>query len=256
LDLETQKLELEVDKLRRDRDSGELPKWLIGVLGLLGGAISATAAVWIARRTRRGALDQSVHDKRLESYPKLVEATARLALFFPRFDPLDSSGDQPEACVGREDCTAMGRAMSAWYFGGGGLLLTVEARDAYFRLAEALTLASEENKLKLKVPIFPKDAKHISREKVDMYRKRLATKFKLDDIENWRFGDSDSGNDNLATRLKSYIFVQRVSRKFQAKLKEEYDLAVRFKDYIFLQRLSSKLRTTLTKDLQSRRPPK
>jgi hypothetical protein len=216
-DLEVQKLGLEVAKLKEDR--GELPKWLTGVLGLLVGVVGTAASVWAARRARLGALDQSVHDKRLESYPNLVKATARLALYFPSNDP-------PAASIGPKECAAMGQAMSAWYFDGGGLLLSTEARDAYFRLARALTRASLAEELR--VPMFPKDAEGISAEKVDDYRAELAQAFDLDDVERWSFGDPGS---------------------------EDEKPALRFKDFVFLQRLSSTLRTKLSEDLHSRRRP-
>ena len=216
-DLEVQKLELEVAKLTEDR--GELPNWLTGVFGLLIGVIGTAASVWVARLARLGTMDLSVHDKRLELYPQLVKASARLAVYFPSHDP-------PTTSIGPKECDAMGKAMSAWYFQGGGLLLSVKSRDAYFRFARALTRASLAEDLR--VPMFPKDAEDISVEKVDKYRAELAPKFKLDDIENWSFGGIGS---------------------------ETEEIALRFKDYVFLQRLSSTLRSMLSEDLRSRRRP-
>jgi hypothetical protein len=116
--------------------------------------------------------------------------------------------------------------MSAWYFEGGGLLLSVKARDAYFRLIRTLTRASLAEELR--VPIFPTDAEDISVEKVDKYGTELARTLKLDDVESWSFGDPITGGETPA---------------------------VRFKDYVFLQRLSSDLRTTLAADLRGRRRP-
>ncbi|HET8761677.1 MAG TPA: hypothetical protein VFN94_11440, partial [Nitrospiria bacterium] len=83
--LEVQKLELEVAKLTKD--DGELRNWLTGIFGLLAGIGGTVAMVWVARRTRFGTLDQSVHDERLKLYPGLVKACARLALYFPISDP-------------------------------------------------------------------------------------------------------------------------------------------------------------------------
>lgn len=120
----------------------------------------------------------------------------------------------------------MGRAMSYWYFGGGGLLMSVKARNAYFRLASALTRASLAEALR--VPTFPTDALDISNEKVDKYRDELAQQFDLDRVEDWSFGRAGLENEAPSRR---------------------------FKDYIFLQRLSSALRTTLSEDLHSRRRP-
>jgi hypothetical protein len=218
VDLEIQKLQLEVDKLRED--SRGLPNWLTALLGLLAGVAATATSVWVARRTRLGALDQSVHGKRLDSYPQLVKATEPLAISFP-------GGNPPAAKVGPKECGAMGQAMSQWYFGGGGLLLSVEARNAYFRLARALTRASLAQALR--VPTFPDDAADISVENVEKYRKELAEgKHDLDAIDKWTFDGPGSATDPPF---------------------------LRFKDYVFLQRLSSELRTKLSEDLRSRRRP-
>jgi hypothetical protein len=207
--LEIQRLELEVKRLAEDRH--ELPAWVPAVLGALVGIAATLATAWAARRARRGALDQSVHEKRLELYPGLVKAAADLALYFPR-----------AKAVGPEECRAMGESMRVWYFKGGGLLMSTDARNAYFTLARALTRASLAERLS--VPVFPKDAHSISEQAIKDYRKELH----LDDVENWTFGGSES---------------------------EWEKPALRFKDFVFLQHLSSTLRTKLCKDLHSRRRP-
>lgn len=212
-ELEVQKLALEIAKL--NQDSVQFPTWLTAVLGVLAGAAGGATSVWVARRTRLGALDQSVHEKRLESYPKLVETTARFALYFPL-----------ATCVDPRECAAIGEAMRAWYFAGGGLILSTEARDAYFQLARALTRASLA--AELSVPVFPRDAGEISVEKVNKYRAELARRFDLDNVEEWNFGAAGS---------------------------ETQSAAFRFKDFVFLQKLSSTVRTRLSEDLRSRRRP-
>lgn len=197
-----------------------VPGWLPAVVGFVTGVAGTATSVWVARRTRRGALDQSVHNKRLELYPRLVKATARLAVYFP-------GGDPPAASIGPKECGAMGRAMSEWYFEHGGLLLSVEARGAYFRLARALTRASLIGG-RLRAPTFPEDAEEISVARLDAYRRELAQERDLDDVESWSFGGPGSEGDSPARR---------------------------FRDYVFLQRLSSALRTTLSEDLRGRRRP-
>lgn len=211
--LEGQKLEFEVKRLAEDQ-RGLWGGWSSGVLGLLVDVAGTAATIWGARRARRGALDQSVHDKRLESYPRLVNTAAGLALYFP-----------PAKSVTPDGCREMGEAMRAWYFKGGGLLMSTEARDAYFALARGLTRASLAGDLR--VPMFPKDADHISVEAVDKYRYDLAT-LDLDNVDKWNFGGSESE-------------MERPS--------------LRFKDFVFLQSLSSALRTRLCEDLHSRRRP-
>jgi hypothetical protein len=212
--LEEKKLELEVAALTKKEDQAEVPAWLTGFLGLLLGAAGTGASVWAARRARQGALDQEVHKKRIESYPHLVNAMSKLALYFP-----------PVKAVGREDCRAMGETIRAWYFEGGGLLMSTAARDAYFVLARALTRASSAERLC--VPEFPKHADYISSHAVDEYRRELAGRG-LDDVEKWVFGGQSS---------------------------EANTPALRYKDFVFLQTHSSALRTELCADLHSRRRP-
>lgn len=214
--LEIQKLELEISQIKQDHNA--LPGWLTGGLGFLAGIGGTVTSIWAARRARLGELDQSVHDKRLDLYPQLIAATAELAIFFPDYNGA--------AAINRATCLSIGRAMSKWYFGGGGLLMSIEARNAYFSLARALTRAALANKLQ--VPIFPEDSADVSVEKVDKYRKELRQTCNLYDVENWRFGDSGLENASHAQM---------------------------FKDFIFLQRLSSILRTKLSEDLRSRRRP-
>ncbi|MBD1853168.1 hypothetical protein H6F87_24810 [Cyanobacteria bacterium FACHB-502] len=211
--LEVDKLELEVKELRNEWSS-----WLTGIVGLLAGFTGTAASIWVARLTRYGELDQSVHDKRIELYPKLVKATAPLAIYFPSTHSSTSS-------IGPKECREMGQAMSKWYFEDGGLFLSKEAQDAYFKLARALTRASLAGDLR--VPTFTQDAQDISKEKVDEYRKALDPN-ELDKIEMWNFGITGS---------------------------ESNSPAYRFRDFVFLQRLSSILRTELSEDLRSRRRP-
>ena len=216
LQLEVAKLGLEVEKLQKDR--AELPAWVTGTIaGLLGGLLGTGATVWIARKTRRGELEKAVHDKRLESYPKLVWAGAPLAVYFPNV--------KESTPVDPEQCHQIGENLSRWYFSGGGLLLSIEARNAYFKLARALTRAANSNRLWC--PTFPADADDISLERLREYRALLSRQNDLNDVENWCFGA------DLA----------------------ETTAAHRFRDYVFLQELASQLRSQLAEDLGARRRP-
>jgi hypothetical protein len=216
-DLEVQKLELEIARLKEK--SHTWPEWATALLGLLAGVAGAAASILVARGTRLGELDQCVHEKRLECYPKLVNSASRLALYFPHSDSSGSDITPPA-------CNEMGLSMSKWYFEGGGLLLSTESRDAYFALMRALTRASLARELA--VWKFPKDAERVSSKQVDEYRKELSVKYKLEDVENWNFGGINSDNETPARR---------------------------FKDSVFLQNLSSALRTKLSEDIRSRRRP-
>lgn len=212
----------------------EKPSWLTGALALIGAILGTSASIFIAKRNLVGALDQSVHETRLKAYPKLVQATAGLAVYFPNVLPLGS--------IRTKDCEAMGRALSTWYFQDGGLLLTEKSRDAYFLLARALTKASRASK-QLKVPKFPDDADFLSKEKVDEYRDCLKVHYglKLDNVTKWEFGTSSQTH---GARNKLCIFSEEIRNRSSD-----------FQDYLFLQHLSSRLRTELTNDIRSRKPP-
>jgi hypothetical protein len=217
-ELEVQKLELEVSQLK----SGQWLPWQTAFGGFLTGAIT----VWVSRKERLGALDQSMHEKRIQSYPKLVEATAPLALYFP-----------PTKSADPQQCRKIGESMRVWYFTDGGLILSKEARDAYFDLARALTYASSFTK-KLSVPLFPRDAKKISKKQVHDYRNKLKD-----------YGVDSEGN-------KPKYDISRVEKwEFGASGSETHQDFLKFKDFLLLQELSSTLRTKLTEDLRSRRRP-
>ena len=179
------------------------------------GIIGALGTLLVARGTRLGALNQSVHEYRLKTYPSLVNTAAPLAVYFPEHGASVSLDPQR--------CREMGCAMSRWYFRHGGLFLSPHSRDAYFDLARALTRASLIERLS--TPTFPQDAEALSIARVDRYRSELEQRFDLDDVDGWAFGPPAGAGSP----------------------------AERFKDYIFLQRLSSRLRTELSKDLRSRR---
>ena len=118
-----------------------------------------------SRRTRLAQLKQTLHEKRLESYPNLVKAAKPLALYLSRIEE-SSPGDIIEKLK------EMGLAMRNWYLDeGGGLLLSAQTRDAYFLLARALTRAcAVQGSLR-----FPKRGAwlEVSQEKVQKYGKEL-----------------------------------------------------------------------------------
>jgi hypothetical protein len=103
---------------------------------------------------------------------------------------------------------------------GGGLLLSVKARDAYFRLIRTLTRASLAEELR--VPIFPTDAEDISVEKVDKYGTELARKLKLDDVESWSFGDPITGGETPAVDLKTPFFFKDLVATFVPRWRQTF----------------------------------
>jgi hypothetical protein len=224
--LEIRKLELEIARL--EQELGEWATWNPFILGgagaLFAASIAAFASIWVANRTRRGSLDQAVHEKRLEYYPKLVKIGAPLALYFP------------DSVIDRAACGEMGAEMRELYFSGGGLLMSEEARETYFLLALALALANASDR-DLDVPSREEYYSKIDSFVIDKYRKTLGipttwhrerqSRKRMEAfIREWKFGDGKSNS-----------------------------IAHTFKDYVFLQAISSELRAALTEDLHSRRLP-
>jgi hypothetical protein len=255
-DLEAHKLDLETKKLDDDLSFLTSTKWvpILGgiLLAFITGGLGAyfanvlarqntVAAVDAARAEQAADLDQATHEKRLESYQGLVKHTSPFAIFFPEW---------PSAWHGRpldrSKCEKIGQDISKWFFES-GLLLSAEARDAYFRLARALTRASSVDDLC--VPKSPDDVKKQTQESVKAYRKRFYIEQPSDNtVETWQFGPPPAAPGGY--KFKDYTW-QPVQPPSTPTLKEEYE----FKDYVFLQTLSSRLRTKLTEDIRSRLLP-
>ena len=196
--------------------------WTGVITSIVGGAVAGVAALLLSYANRFREFDQSVHDLRLRAYPKLVKATAPLALYFNSTHTLT-----------KVEIDRIGKGMSEWYFNTGGLLLSSKSRDAYFLLTRALTRAPEG--ISLGAPVFPRDADKIDDKQVREYRKRLGlpgdptawTDAQWDKIvEDWKFG-GQGGTSN----------------------------ARKFGDFVLFQSLSSRLRTALAEDLRGRIAP-
>jgi len=240
--LELEKLELEIKKLSNQGAWQDFWEELPIPVKLMGVILPTFGAYIVARRQILGARDQAVHEARLKAYPKLVRATASLAIYFP-----DTFQLVP---IGPKDCATMGRKLSAWYFQHGGLLLSRNSRSAYFRLATALTRASKAPSLH--VPplqdygLFSnkeEQDKYLSKDRLDEYRTCLEEDYGINvrtlKLEDWKFGGEDEVNPR-----ESCVCTTDAKKR-----------AWKFRDYIVLQQLSSLLRTELTKDLRSREKP-
>ena len=205
-------------------------------------------------------------EDRARSYARAYEHLSPTALYFAHFDAdppasdptLDgpalaqtrasSSGSatfEPAPSRSREslqldkdDCARMGRRLSSWYFGTGGLLMTKTSRDAYFNLMEALRRAVTDP-AELAVQTVEQHNKLISMPMITDYRLRLAKKrysvfdqlernqpIMPADIGQWKFGRTAADDD-----------------------------AEQFKDFVLIQTLASRFRTALTDDIGSRTPP-
>ena len=160
---------------------------------------------------------------------------APTALFFPKACYLEAAEADPDPPRGqddpvltREDCARMGRALSAWYFGEGGLLMSEDARDAYFELMTSLGGAVDAN-AELAAQTVKQHGSLISPEQIKEYRKELGIKpGRSEPPGKWVFGIVP-GNESPAGC---------------------------FKDFILVQMLASQFRNKLTSDLESREPPK
>ncbi len=235
-----------------------LPGVAAGLGTVVGGIVGIGVTILLGKWQIVGARNQAVHEERLKAYPKLVRATASLAIYFP-----DARQHVP---IGPRNCADMGSKLTAWYFEEGGLLLSRNSKSAYFRLATALMRASRADSLyvpKLEdYGLFPnknEPDRYLSKYKLDKYRTCLENHYNLklrtdkerkkgepDIVDEWSFGAKDltckKHNDS--------------SPDFQVcSDKTICDLSVQFKDYIFLQTLSSDLRTKLTDDINSRKAP-
>jgi len=113
--------------------------------------------------------------------------------------------------------------MSKWYFHGGGVLLSDEARNAYFAFVRALTRASQASELR--TPTFPDDAPRLSSAILDRFRTELSINPTAPPVETWQFGSPVTASEPVE----------------------------QFRDYVFLQYLSSSLRTELASDIRGRR---
>jgi hypothetical protein len=231
------KLELEIRKLEREVSEVGIALQLTPLFLLL---ISLFAGYVINKRLNalKAAEDKfsSLTDERARAYAEVYKSLGPTALFF---SPVrDRRGDDSPQLT-RQDCDRMGHALSTWYFGLGGLMMTTHSRDAYFTLMEALRLAAIAPG-ELAVQTVGEHATRISMALVTSYRKRLAEQgypvfatlegggaIGAGDVALWRFGRLDDADED----------------------------AVRFKDFVLIQTLASRLRTSLTDDIGSRRPP-
>ena len=195
-----------------------------GAGALFAASIAASASMWVAHRARRGSLDQAVHEKRLEFYPKLLKTGVPLALYFPN------------GVVDQAACGEIGAEMRELYYSGGGLLMSEEARETYFLLALALTLANAGDR-ELDVPSREGYYSRIDSFVIGKYKKPLGIP------TMWH--RKKSSRRRMEALIRDWKF---------GKGKSDC-IAHSFKDYVLLQAISSELRTALTEDLHSRRLP-
>jgi len=183
-------------------------------------------------------------------------------LFFPELTEtkliISDSASTPQLKLNQEDCRKMGREMTEWYYGGGGILLSQDALKAYFRLARALTLACYKSELK--TPDFAKesDVKLIFPKNIDKYRSKLNFT-KSRNNSRWVAWPRAGARDNDDIIEDNDDIIERRLELNEGgsgdKVGGEQTDAMRFEDFVFLNMLSSRLRSALVNDLRGRAPP-
>lgn len=264
--LEITELQNDVAKLNKQADVDSYD-WL-ELLSIFGSGIAVLISALAAYRTRQGATDLPVHEKRLAIYPDIVKITAPLAIYF------QDTGGRDRVTLTPTKCSEIGYSMAKWYFEGGGILMSTQARDAYMSLAQALTRATKSKTLH--APSFPDESEYVSHKSVDDYRSLLfkeiekdlakipPTKTTLQHTKEWfvlntKFPSYREGSlkkvhaSNLASpkSIKAWTFGAPPGEDpiKAAKCQQK------FRDYVFLQNLSSKLRSALAADIRGRRRP-
>jgi len=209
-------------KIQNSQKQSWLEKIFPQILAALVGVIGFLVSMQIEKHTRIGELDQSIHEKRLEIYPKIVEIGLPFALHFPIVDKenLDVSK------VDGKSCLKMGRQLSTWYYETGGLLLSKNSFDNYLLLSKALLKASRLDEL---------CTPDYNDMQIDIDLKSAETEIGImsfitsKSVESFEFGINSSDGNNIKGGV--------------------------FKDYVFLRKLFSQMRTSLIKDIRGRRRP-
>lgn len=110
---------------------------IASVLGALGGLASGTVAAWATLRAKRldkvveelklwvSAYDTTLLEQRLKHYQTLWEMTERTSR--RHISELDAKG-----------ASDLADALTEWYYRNGGIVLSGQARDAFFRARNTL----------------------------------------------------------------------------------------------------------------------
>jgi hypothetical protein len=104
----------------------ELIAAIIGAVG--GGIVTFFSTRWQIRKELEFAYDKDLRERRIAAYTRLWQLLEPLAKY-----------SRPIAQLTTVHVHEMSELLRHWYFADGGFFLSVEARDAYFALQEALT---------------------------------------------------------------------------------------------------------------------
>ena len=104
--------------------------WSALVGGAVGAVVAAVGTFWQAWVAAKVRVDEGLREKREKDYLALWQLTGVLPLW-------------PKAEVSYAELDERSRALRDWYFAGGGLYLSTEARLAYGEAQKALSAAIE-----------------------------------------------------------------------------------------------------------------
>ena len=107
--------------------------WSALIGGAGGAVVAATASFWQSWLSASAKVDETLRERRDKDYLALWQLTGIL----PKW---------PKARVSYLEIDARTQALRDWYFGGGGLYLSSEARAAYGAAQKALCAAVESAK--------------------------------------------------------------------------------------------------------------
>lgn len=112
----------------------ELAAAVIGAL--VGGLVTFSTTRWQIRKELEFEYDKDLRERRIAEYRKLWKLVELFALY-----------SRPVEAVTHGAVRRLSNDLRHWYFHDGGFYLSVEARDAYFALQEALVkeLQASEN---------------------------------------------------------------------------------------------------------------
>lgn len=225
-DATKEKTALEIQKLRAETSSAE--KWVRWFTAL----VLPLAVAWLAwilnsAASKTAARFTALTQARAQVYASAFKILKPTAIYFP--DPT-TNRPSTDRVITSETCERMGRELSNWYFGAGGLLMSKPATDAYFDLMFLLWRAADAKK-ELASQTFEKHRSvRMPRDIVDKYRIDLGIEMKTWQDEDWK------------CKVRDHKF-------------GDFSKCDGCADYIFIQSLASRLRTRLINDLESRLPP-
>ncbi|MGR3795291.1 hypothetical protein [Vannielia sp. SX4] len=232
--LELEKLRLELLQLKQDTGPAQWLRFILSTLFLpvvvawfgfiiarqqkkTDNRMTAAAEAAKAEAEKAALRFTALTEARTAAYAKAFALTEATALTFPR-RPEGAGEDTPVLTPAR--CAEMGRGLSGWYFGAGGLLLTEGTRRAYEHLMEALASAARSTG-PLASASFAAHGTMLSDSEIRATRAKLRLGDRMP--EGWAFGTGDGAEPN--------------------------------RDFVLIQTLASRFRTALTRDIASRAMP-